>query len=150
MAEQAQIKFTFHLQGVDQKWLADIHAPLNAEGINTLPSITIKSETNGTFEVIREYRVRGAKEGVPMIAAGIIIDLAPKIDGEVIDVVVKSVIRRITHKNADDVPVRFEAIEHLIDLRLENNKPRALELDGGGKLIITAILIDHTGQPLKK
>jgi hypothetical protein len=153
LAAPTQIKLDIRYENVDAKWFPDSVStkskalPGKQVKVVSAPSVMVKAGQSATVEVIQEYHA-GPKR--PMVPCGIIIDLTADLDDGGINISGKSIFRRPTDKRAEGVASRFEAQEVLIDLKLEDGIPKVVDLDNGGKMCVTATIIDATGQPLKK
>jgi hypothetical protein len=154
-ANPTMVKLDIRYKGVDAKWFSDL-SPRTKEilrsesGAVGLPLVVVKSGELTKLELIREYRLDSSTLEGPVIPCGVVLDLTPKVDGSDIRVSGKGVLRRSTNKSAAGTATRFEAKENLIDLKLEDGTPKAVNLEGGGQMVLTATLIDATGRPIKK
>lgn len=155
LAEPAMVKLDIRYKGVDAKWFSDLSAStkeaLRSEsGAVGLPNVVAKSGEQAKLQVIQEYRLDGSTLEGPVIPCGIILELTPEFVGEEIRISGKGVLRRSTNKTAGGIATRFAAQEYLIDLKLKDGTPKAVALEGGGQMILTATLIDETGRPIEK
>ena len=153
LAAPTQIKLEIKYENVDAKWFSDIGStnskalPEKNGTVFSAPSVTVRAGQEASVEVIREYH---ASPKGPMVQCGIIIDLTATIDDGGIQISGKSILRRPTDKRAEGVASRFEAQEVLLDLKLDDGISKIVEMDNRGKILVTATLIDATGQPIKK
>jgi hypothetical protein len=113
------------------------------------PSVTAKSGQQTKVEIIQEYRLDAAALKGPVIPCGIIVDLTPEYDEHGIHITGTSVLRYSPNKSAIGVATLFTAQENLISMKLEDGATKVLDL-GGGKMLVTASLIDKSGAPIKK
>jgi len=155
LADPAMVQLDIRFKGVDAKWFSDLSARSkealrSGSGTVGLPLICAKSGEQVTLEVIREYRLDDSTLEGPVVPCGIILEFTPKLDGNEIRISGKSALRRSTDKTAAGIATQFEAKENLINLKLEDGAPKAVNLEGGGQMILTAKLIDETGRPIEK
>ncbi|RYZ24520.1 MAG: hypothetical protein EOP49_45750 [Sphingobacteriales bacterium] len=157
MAEPApvQAKIDIAFVNVDSKWFADLETtakPLlqRKNGKVAVPSVTATNGQTAAMEVIREYRTRSSPAKGPVVPCGIMINLTPELHGQGIRLFGTCVLRRMTNKSVNDVVTRFAAQEALVDLQFQDGESKSFEMEDGGKILLTATLIDATGTPIKK
>lgn len=153
-AEQAKpksqhVKMTISYKGVDAKWFSEISGGYTRTKSGTVifPSLTAAVGKQETLEMIREYRI---KKGSIEVPCGLTVDLKPEIDGGGIRISGRSVLRCATNKSPKGGAMQFKAQEILIDLKLENGTTKAVAIEGGGQMMITANFLDSRGFSIKE
>ncbi|MBB5353305.1 hypothetical protein HNR46_003560 [Haloferula luteola] len=155
LAEQTTIRIDARYEGVDVKWLSDL-SPNTREVIKAtggtlrLPAVTAKAGETATIEVIQEFHTGTPTPKESVVPCGVVVDWSPEPVGGAIRISGKNLLRRTTNKNADGVATRFETQEAWINLNLEDGATKLVELEDGGKMFITATLVDSSGRPVKK
>ncbi|WP_353568878.1 hypothetical protein [Haloferula sargassicola] len=155
LAEQATIRIDARYEGVDVKWLSDL-SPNTRDALKAtggtlrLPAVTAKTGEIATIEVIQEFHTGTSTLKESVVPCGVVVDWSPELVDGAIRISGKNLLRRTTNKNADGVATRFETQEAWIHLNLEDGATKQVELEGGGKMFITATLVDSSGRPVKK
>ncbi len=139
-----------HYDGVDSKWFADLEGGTRANlrrdsGKIKLPELTSIPGRKSTLELLRPYR--HSPDG-PIVHCGIILNYIVTVDGDEISLSGMSVLRRSTNRGSTGIPTQFEANENLLELKLEDGTPRAVNLAGGGRLWFTPTLLGPAGRPI--
>ena len=91
------------------------------------------------MKLIKPY---GVASGSPAVHCGVILQWIPDFDGDAIAISGTAVLRRSTNRKADRSATQFEANENLINLTLKEGKPGYVPLAGGGRMLLTATVID--------
>ncbi|WP_184021053.1 hypothetical protein [Haloferula luteola] len=112
--------------------------------------MTAKAGETATIEVIQEFHTGTPTPKESVVPCGVVVDWSPEPVGGAIRISGKNLLRRTTNKNADGVATRFETQEAWINLNLEDGATKLVELEDGGKMFITATLVDSSGRPVKK
>jgi hypothetical protein len=112
--------------------------------------LVLKEGEKASIEVVKEYGTQASIKNRTVVPCGTIYELTPTIDKTGIRIVGKAILRRSTNMNAKGVATLFKSQEVLIDIHVADGLSKAIDLDGGGQIIITPVIIDNTGQPIKQ
>jgi hypothetical protein len=151
-ATQLNINITY--MGLDSKWISYLSSEANLpdqqkDGSLTLPGVTTKFGQQVKLEFVQVYRSDKSLSEGPSVPCGILININSAVAGNTIKFSGTSVLRRPTNRISQGQATNFAAQENLIDVTLQDGMTKAIELDGGGQMMIKATLTDAAGRPTK-
>lgn len=153
---RVQTKIDVSFEKVDAKWFADLDQSSKAlkegkGGAIKIPSVTATSGQAATIQIIKEYKTRTSTHEAPIVPCGVIISLTPRLNGQEIHLVGTSVLRRSINKlSTGSSSGLFQAQEVLVDSVFKDGESKLLALENGGRIRITATIVDATGRPMKE
>ncbi|MFC7338898.1 hypothetical protein ACFQY0_17005 [Haloferula chungangensis] len=154
VANPVMIRLEVSYEGVEAKWFADLSSDtkkiLNQNGDSVvLPTVVARPEEKAALEIIREYMPSWAKSKEDGVPCGVVIEFNPKIVPDGIHISGSSTLRRSTTPDDNEAAIRFEAQQLILDNLLENGQPKAIAMEGGAQMVVTATLVEATGQSTK-
>lgn len=147
----SQFKVQMHLKGVDQKWFSGLQSGSmdqmrKEDGTIQLPSVQTRVGFPADIQIIQEYSTRLGGKVVP---CGFTCALSPGFDGEKIHLSGSAILRYPTDAKGPSTASQFITQENLLDLEVANGGTKAINLEGGGQMLITVTMVDAKGVEVK-
>lgn len=143
-----QVRIEVSLKGVNESWVTGLL--MNHKGLRDLPPVATRSGSPVVIEAIREYRTNTHSHSEPLIRCGAEFSLTPLIVEGNIRIFGTSILRRPVKGENHENPRKFEVQENVIDLRVRSGEKQEIRFRNGGKMIISATLLDPAGNPISK
>lgn len=148
----SRLKFEVRLKGVDEKWFSGLQPGVidslkKEDGTIVLPSVIPNVGLPASIEVIQQYSTR---LGAAVVPCGLTFTFNHGFDGEKIHLSGNSVLRYPTDAKDHSTASQFITQENLLDMELKQGETQTIDLEGGGKMLITVTMLNAKGEPIKE
>ena len=148
IAGPLQIRLAVKLEGVDNKWFSDVKS-LDQGKVIKIPEVLARPSEEVIVKVVKSYSAKPSAGRFVETPCGFTMKLTPKFDTEGIALRGSMTFKRSLDAYAGNIANQFETSEIPIGCVLKNNTEKKIKLATGGHVLITAILLDAAGEPVK-